>query len=84
LSYQLLIERHAAKSLADITPPHRERIYRAIRGLALDPRPPGAKKLSGRDAWRLRVGDYRIIYEIHDDALVILVVAVGPRKDVYR
>lgn len=84
MTYQILIERSAAKSLARITPPHRERLTEAIRALANDPRPPGAKKLSGRDAWRIRVGAYRVIYEINDKELRILVVVVGPRQDVYR
>ena len=84
MTYQVLIERPAAKSLAQITSPHRERITEAIRALANNPRPPGAKKLSGRDAWRIRVGTYRVIYEISDKELRILVVVVGPRQDVYR
>ncbi|MGA2401072.1 MAG: type II toxin-antitoxin system RelE/ParE family toxin [Syntrophobacteraceae bacterium] len=56
----------------------------AVRSLADDPRPAGVRKLTGREAWRIRVGDYRIVYEIHDDALVLLVVAIGHRRDVYR
>ena len=84
VTHQVLIERSAAKSLAQITSPHRERITEAIRALANNPRPPGAKKLSGRDAWRIRVGTYRVIYEISDKELRILVVVVGPRQDVYR
>ena len=84
MTYQVLIERPAAKSLAQITSPHRERITEAIRALADNPRPPGAKKLSGRDAWRIRVGTYRVIYEISDKEIRILVIVVGPRQDVYR
>jgi mRNA interferase RelE/StbE len=52
--------------------------------LARDPRPPGAKQLQGRDALRVRVGSYRIIYAVKDDELLVLVVAVGHRRDVYR
>jgi mRNA interferase RelE/StbE len=51
--------------------------------LANDPRPPGCKKLKGRDGYRIRVGDYRIIYQIIDDVLVVNVVALGHRKDIY-
>lgn len=57
----------------------------AIDDLAETPRPPGTKKLAGMaDRWRIRVGDYRIIYDIRDGMLTILVVKVGHRKDVYR
>jgi len=84
VTYQILIERSAAKSLARITSPHRERLTEAIQNLAANPRPPGAKKLSGRNAWRIRVGTYRVIYEINDKELRILVVVVGPRQDVYK
>ena len=57
----------------------------ALEGLMDDPRPAGCKKLVGVvDEWRVRVGDWRIIYRIEDGRLVVLVVRVGPRKDVYR
>jgi len=49
-----------------------------------DPRPPGCKKLRGRDAWRIRIGDYRAIYEIEDDRLIVTVITVGQRKEVYE
>lgn len=63
----------------------RRRVQAAIELLADQPCPPGATKLSGGDGeWRVRTGDYRIIYEIHDQALLVLVVAVGHRRDVYR
>jgi mRNA interferase RelE/StbE len=83
LSYELLIERKAQKQLANIPEPDRVRIVTAVRALADDPRPHGVKKLSGRDAWRIRVGDYRVIYEINDIALVVLVVAIGHRRNIY-
>jgi mRNA interferase RelE/StbE len=84
VNFRVLIERPALKALSKIPLDHRDRIIDAIRGLGEDPRPAGAKKLSGRDAWRIRLGSYRVIYEINADELVILVVAVGHRKDVYR
>ncbi|MEW5948302.1 MAG: type II toxin-antitoxin system RelE/ParE family toxin [Thermodesulfobacteriota bacterium] len=56
----------------------------AIQGLSEDPRPSGVKKLTGRNAWRIRVGNYRVIYEIQDNSLVVLVVSVGHRKEIYR
>jgi mRNA interferase RelE/StbE len=61
------------------------RLVGAMRALAENPRPPGCKKLrGGENLWRIRVGDFRVIYEIHDDVLVIVVVSVGNRRDVYR
>jgi mRNA interferase RelE/StbE len=56
----------------------------AIGQLADNPRPVGCKKLKGMSAWRIRVGDYRVVYEIHDDVLVVLVVRVAHRREVYK
>jgi mRNA interferase RelE/StbE len=84
LTYALFIERRAQRSLSRIAAQDRERISTAIRRLADEPRRHGVKKLSGRDAWRIRVGDYRVLYEIHDDRLLILVVNVGHRRETYR
>ena len=84
MSYALTIERAARKSLEKISPPHQERLIEAIEALAADPRPPGVKKLRGREAWRIRVGAYRVIYEIHDDELVVLVVRIRHRREAYR
>ncbi|MGB0723744.1 MAG: type II toxin-antitoxin system RelE family toxin [Gammaproteobacteria bacterium] len=83
MDYAVSIERRALKALAKIPPPHRGRVATAIDGLASIPYPPGTKKLVGRDAWRIRVGDYRVIYEIDEMHLVILVVALGHRQGVY-
>ena len=84
MTYALLIERRAQRSLSRIAVQDRERISDAIRRLAEEPRPHGVKKLSGRDAWRIRVGDYRILYEIQDERLFILVIDVGHRREIYR
>jgi mRNA interferase RelE/StbE len=62
----------------------RKRIDAAILSLAADPRPHGCRKLSGSEEYRVRVGDYRILYEILDAVLRVLVVKVGHRRDVYR
>lgn len=78
------ILRSAQKQLARIARPERIRIIAAVRALAEDPRPPGCSKLSGRPAWRIRVGRYRVIYEIDDDRLVVLVVEIGHRREIYR
>jgi len=84
LSYAVLIERRAQRALSRIPQQERDRIAATIRRLADEPRPHGVKKLTGREAWRIRVGDYRILYEIHDDRLVVLVVEIGHRRQVYR
>ena len=59
-------------------------IKAAIADLADNPRPYGYKKLKGEDAYRIRVGDYRVIYEINDDKIIVTVVMVGHRKDIYK
>jgi mRNA interferase RelE/StbE len=83
LKYKLFIEKAALKELSKISHKEQPRIISAIKNLSKDPKPPGVKKLTGRDAWRIRVGSYRIIYEIHDDNFVIIVVHIGHRKDIY-
>ncbi|MGO8836362.1 MAG: type II toxin-antitoxin system RelE family toxin [Limisphaerales bacterium] len=60
------------------------RILARLSALETNPRPADVKKLKGRDAWRIRVSDYRVIYEIHDHALQIIVITVGHRREVYR
>jgi len=84
LKYQILIQRAAQKELMKITAPYRARVIQAIRELENNPRPIGTKKLTGRNAWRIRIGDYRVIYEIHDDRLIVIVVTIGHRREVYR
>jgi mRNA interferase RelE/StbE len=82
--YRIEITRLAAKALRAVHPRDQPRIRGAIELLALDPRPPAARKLSGRDGYRVRVGDYRILYTVRDDVLLIVVVAIGHRRDVYN
>jgi mRNA interferase RelE/StbE len=74
----------AIRALRKLDPPVRRRIQGTIALLAQDPRPPAARKLQGRDALRVRVGDYRIIYTVEDDVLLVIVVTLGHRKDVYE
>ena len=83
-SYSLRIKRSAEKDIRSLPTDARKRVITRIQALAEDPRPPGATKLTGRDAWRLRVGTYRIVYVIEDQELVIEVVRVAHRRDVYR
>jgi mRNA interferase RelE/StbE len=83
--YKVSIKRSAVKEIESIPQKkERQRIIRHIGQLAEDPRPPGSKKLSGNDKYRVRQGSYRIIYSIEDNELIIVVVKVGHRKDVYR
>ena len=84
MTYSVLIRKSAQNALAHIPSPYQDRIIQAIRNLSHAPRPAGAKKLAGREAWRIRVSDYRVIYEIHDDRLEILIVVIGHRREVYR
>jgi mRNA interferase RelE/StbE len=83
--YKVSIKRSAVKEIEAIPQrKERQRIIRRIGQLAEDPRPPGSKKLSGNDKYRVRHGSYRIVYSISDDELIVVVVKVGHRKDVYR
>ena len=83
--YKILIKAAAAKEIAGIpTRKDRRKVVEKIRKLGDDPRPRGCEKLSGQDRYRVRQGNYRIIYSIDDDLLVVHVVKVGDRKDVYR
>ncbi len=84
MTYSVDILRRAQKQLARIDRQDHARIISAIEGLAENPRPSGCKKLSGRPAWRIRIGPYRVIYEIHDGRLLVLVVDIGARREVYR
>lgn len=83
--YRLLIKASAAKELKAIpNKKDRQRVVKRIQGLQDDPRPRGSQKLSGRERYRIRQGPYRIVYSIEADELVVYVVKVGHRKDVYR
>ena len=83
-SYRLLIKPSASKEIEALPKHDRRRIVAKITSLSDDPRPPGCEKLSGHDQYRMRQGNYRILYEIHDLDLVVLIVKVGHRRDVYR
>jgi mRNA interferase RelE/StbE len=83
-SYSLRIKRSAAKEIEALPLKDRRRVVARIESLAENARPAGAEKLSGEDKYRLRQGNYRILYEIVDAELVVTVVKVGNRRDVYR
>lgn len=85
MTYQVLIPKPVQKQLNKIPKPDRQRILAAIRQLEEDPRPDGVKKLKGYDsAYRIRVGTYRVIYEVRDQELVVLLLSAMHRKDIYR
>lgn len=83
--YSVEFRPSAEKSLDKLDGRSRARILRRIIALAVDPRPPGVKALTGeRGLWRIRIGDYRVVYEINDTKLLVLVVRIAHRSDVYR
>jgi mRNA interferase RelE/StbE len=84
MSYQVVLPKSAQKELDRLPDQISERILAALAGLETQPRPSGCKKLRGESAWRIRVGDYRVIYEIHDKVLQVIVVTIGHRREVYR
>lgn len=83
-NYRVRIQPSVRKDFKSIPPVDVARIMQRIEALGDDPRPAGAEKLSTRERWRVRQGDYRIIYEIQDCVLTVWVVKVGHRRDVYR
>jgi mRNA interferase RelE/StbE len=83
MNYTVVIERPVIKVLEKIAEPDYSKIKNAILSLATNPRPAGYTKLKGRSAYRIRKGDYRIIYEIHNAVLIIKIVAIGHRKSIY-
>lgn len=83
-SYELAFRKSVARDLRALPVRDVRRIMQRIRALADDPRPPGSEKLSGQERYRIRQGVYRIVYEVEDARLVVLIVKVGHRSDVYR
>lgn len=83
-SYSVRIKRSAAKEIEALQRRDRTRVIERIGALATDPRPAGAEKLSNEERYRARQGNYRILYEIVDRELIVTVVRVGHRRDVYR
>ncbi|MCW3127160.1 MAG: addiction module toxin, RelE/StbE family [Bacteroidetes bacterium] len=84
MAYSLSFSKRAFKELEQIGEPFYSNIKQAIYGLTENPRPQGVKKLKGRDGYRIRVGNYRVIYNIFDKQLVVDVITIGNRKDVYE
>jgi mRNA interferase RelE/StbE len=83
--YQVLIARSAEKQLKKLPPQAQRKIAAVVMSLGIDPRPYGSKKLSGTmNSYRVRVGDYRVIYEIYEREIVVSVLKIGHRRDMYR
>ena len=82
--YRIELKKSVLKDLAKVPKKDVKRIMAAIESLGTDPRPPQSKKLSGQERFRLRQGNHRILYSIEDDKLIVCVVNVGDRREVYR
>lgn len=81
--YKIEFKPSVWKDLDNVPKTDRRRILKRIQTLTVDPRPAGCQKLSGQERYRVRQGDYRIIYSIEDDRLIVVVVKVGNRREVY-
>jgi mRNA interferase RelE/StbE len=84
MAYNVTLKKTAIKALVKINEPYYSNIKEAIYSLAENPRPKGCKKLKGRDGYRIRAADNRIIYDIFDDVLLVDVIDLGHRKDIYE
>jgi len=84
MSYEVIFDPGAVREFKKIPNTQRQHLADIIDGLTEDPRPPGAEKLTNVEAYKICVGDYRIIYTIKDDKLIVLIVKVGNRRDVYK
>lgn len=84
MKFQIILPKSVQKELDRLPDEILNRILARLAALEVNPRPADVKKLKGRDAWRIRAGDYRVIYEIHDRVLQIIVITVGHRREIYR
>jgi mRNA interferase RelE/StbE len=85
LIYTVSIKKGVVKAIAELDAQYRKRVAQVLRSLVSDPRPPGCCPLKGfPNTWRIRVGDVRIIYEVYDDHLLVHVIRLGHRRDVYK
>jgi mRNA interferase RelE/StbE len=83
-NYELIFKKSVAKDLRQFPKQDVKRILQRIRELAVNPKPVGCEKLSGQERYRVRQGVYRIIYEIEDKRLIVMVVKIGHRREIYR
>lgn len=84
MSYEVLFDPGALREFDKLPKPQQRRIADLIDGLAENPRPQGAEKMTDVEAYKLRVGDYRVIYAVKAKALIVLIVKIGNRRDVYK
>ena len=85
MTYQVALAPAAARQLRKFDPQVRRRVQAAIELLATEPRPPAATRLvGGAGEWRVRTGDYRIVYEIEEERLLVLVLSAGHRREIYQ
>jgi mRNA interferase RelE/StbE len=82
--YEVRLKRSAEKELDALPPRTRARITKRLLNLETNPRPHGVEKLQGQEAYRIRVGDYRVLFTVDDATKIVIVYAVGHRRDVYR
>ncbi len=82
--YTIELSKAAAREMRKLPRQHKVAVATAIESLASEPRPVGCTKLTDADGYRIRVGDYRVVYDIHDEKLVVLVLHVGNRDEIYR
>lgn len=82
--YVVMVAKAADRNIDALDGSVRPRVIRAIQALKSDARPAGCKKMAGAELWRIRVGDYRVVYSIEDAQLIVLVVRVGHRREIYR
>lgn len=83
MTYGILVLPVAQRAIRKLPPEAKRRVQAVIELLAEEPRPPAAKKLTARPEWRVRTGDYRVLYRIEDDVLTVVVVAAGHRREIY-
>ena len=84
MTYTVLMTRRAQGELSSLMGPPYIQVKRAMESLAIAPRGPGCRKLRGREGWRLRVGRFRVLYEIDDKVQTVTIVRVGHRREIYR
>ncbi len=82
--YEISVKKSALKDLDGIPKKELQKILKKIKALSSNPRPQGSQKLSRREQYRFRQGDYRIIYSVQDDNLTVYIIKVGHRKEIYR
>jgi mRNA interferase RelE/StbE len=84
LNYQIVVEKGLGRDVRDVSHVDRSRIDKAIQALAVNPRPAGCTKLTAREGYRIRVGNYRVLYTIDDPGKVVVIYRIKHRKEVYR